>query len=773
MFEKLAQIALKFRVIVILVFVGITIFFAIQIPKAKIDTDLKSELPSNMPSRIRMDQIEKMFKGTEFVMITFTAKDSIFNKNTLKRVIKISKNLEKVVQVEKVTSLYTYKDLKAEDGSLIVEPLLKKVPRGNNGMLKLKDRIKNNDMIYKNIVSSDFKSTAIIAILKPNSDDEKILSSIDKILKKYPGNEKIEIGGVPVSRAVTSEYMKTDMRKFLPAGLLIMLIFLFFCFRSISGVLLPFIIVVMSIIVSVGIIPILGWKIQFVTIILPVILIAVANDYGIHVIAKYQENLIEYPKKDQNSLIKNIVESLGGPVIATGITTIAGLMSLMTHIIIPAKQLGILASVGVGFSLLASITFLPAVLSFLPKPELKTKDRKKHFLDKILENLSKFIKNNFVSILIGAIAITLIIGVGIAKLVVDTNPVNYFSKDTPIVKAYKLINKEFGGSTNLSIVAEGDIKDPVIMKKIDDLENMLSKRKSIGQVMSISKVIKQMNKVLHNGDENFYKIPNSRDTIAQYFLLYSMSGDSEDLEKLVDFDYKHALINARISTTSVNTFKKELKYIKAYIAKDPNTPFKIMGGYADIISELMDAIVSGQVISILLSLLLVAVIVGVLFKSFYAALFSVLPLSFAITILFGLMGYFNIELNIITAMLTSIMIGVGIDYTIHFLWRYRNERFNGKNSEDALYKTITTTGRGIVFNALSVIVGFVVLMLSKFLPVQFFGFLVVVSISTCLLVAMVLLPAICILFKPKFLEPSIDEEKLDITIPSKEAFENI
>ena len=143
----------------------------------------------------------------------------------------------------------------------------------------------------------------------------------------------------------------------------------------------------------------------------------------------------------------------------------------------------------------------------------------------------------------------------------------------------------------------------------------------------------------------------------------------------------------------------------------------------------------------------------ILFRSPIAGIIAAIPLALSILILFGLMGLFYIELNIATAILSSIMIGVGVDYTIHFLWRYREERKNGLDYVEAVKATLTTTGRGIIFNAFSVIVGFTVLLFSSFLPVQFFGFLVVVSILACLIGALVLVPALCLILKPKFLEP--------------------
>ena len=179
----------------------------------------------------------------------------------------------------------------------------------------------------------------------------------------------------------------------------------------------------------------------------------------------------------------------------------------------------------------------------------------------------------------------------------------------------------------------------------------------------------------------------------------------------------------------------------------------LIGGFGVVLSDFAHAVVNGQVLSLSLATILVAILLMLLFRSFTAGFISVIPLVFSIIVLFGLMGYFNIELNIATAMLSSIMIGVGVDYTIHFLWRYREERREGLDPVQAVKKTLTTTGRGIIFNALSVVVGFAALFFSSFLPVQFFGFLIVVSISACLIGALVLIPALCLVLKPKFLEP--------------------
>jgi len=175
--------------------------------------------------------------------------------------------------------------------------------------------------------------------------------------------------------------------------------------------------------------------------------------------------------------------------------------------------------------------------------------------------------------------------------------------------------------------------------------------------------------------------------------------------------------------------------------------------FGAILLELAIGVVNGQILSLILAILVVGALLMLLFRSPAAGAIAAIPLALSMAVLFGLMGFFGIELNIATALLSSIMIGVGVDYTIHYLWRYREERRRGKEPDYAVKITLTTTGRGIIFNALSVVIGFGVLMSSGFMPVRFFGFLIVVSILSCLIGALVLIPALCLVLRPRFLEP--------------------
>jgi len=614
-----------------------------------------------------------------------------------------------------------------------------------------------NDLVYGSVVSEDFSLTAVIALLKTDVSDNYMIGEINKLVEDNPGEEELIIGGLPYTRFHVAKNIQNDLRRLLPLGILIMLVFLFICFKQLRGVVLPFFVVIMSILVSMGLIPLLGWKIQVLTIVLPVMLIAIANDYGIHLIARYQEYNIEGNTYSKKELAKKIFSSLSKPVLLTGLTTMAGMLCLFGHFIVAARQLGILASFGILFALTASLLFIPALSSLLPKakPVIRANidDKKKPILERMLGFFGNVVSNRPKAIIAGALIFAAIASVGTLFVVIDTDPNKYFPRDHPIVYAADLVNNELGGAQNISVVYEGDIKDPGIMKKMDNMERELQKMPEVGNTTSIARAVRQMSRALNEEDEEFYDvIPSSRNAVAQYFELYSMSGDPDDFEKLVDFPYENAMITARLKTISTKKLNKIISQINEMVKNDEDV--RLVGGFGVILSEVAHRIVNGQFLSLALAIVVVGGLLMILFRSVTAGLISAIPLALSITILFGLMGIFHIELNMATAMLSSIMIGVGVDYTIHFLWRYRQERKNGLIPQKAVKKTLTTTGRGIVFNAFSVIIGFIALLFSGFMPVKFFGFLVVVSIFSCLIGALILIPALCLVLKPKFLEPN-------------------
>lgn len=753
--HRWADRVVRFRWVIIVLFLAVTAFFARQLPQAEINPEMKQMLPPGIESRINTERIDELFGGTEMLMVILKT-DDVLEPDTLGRVKSISRQMKRIKGVDKVLSLFELKNIKSEDGTMIIEPAVKHIPGSSAQREELRREIAANDIVFGSVVSEDFSLTAVIALLKADVNDEDIVGEMEALIDRNPGEEEVVLGGLPSIRARVTGDIKGDMQKFLPLGILIMLFFLYVCFRQLRGVVLPFLVVIMSILVAVGSISLLGWKIHIITIVLPVVLIAVANDYGIHMIARYQEHNVGDNPPSKKELAKEIFLNLGKPVVLTGLTTMAGFLCLLGHRIIPAQQLGVLAAIGILFALAASLLFIPAIISLLPRARSvltsPVKDCRRPMLERVLVFFAGFVSRKPRSIMLVALLGTLVVFIGVFFVNVDADPNNYYSQDSPVVYASSLINQNLGGAQSLSLVFSGDIKEPRLMKKMDSFEQELGAMPEIGYTTSIARVVRQMGRALNDAEEEGYdRIPDTREAVAQYFELYAMSGDPEDFEKMVDFPYENALMTLRINTTSTPKLRRVLERVEEIIGSDRDV--RMVGGFGMIISEIADLVVNGQFLSLGLAIFVVGILLMVLFRSVVAGLVSAIPLAFSIMALFGLMGYLGIELNIATAMLSSIMIGVGVDYTIHFLWRYREERQQGLSAHQAVEKTLTTTGRGIVFNAFSVIVGFVVLMVSSFLPVRFFGLLVVVSIFSCLGGALILIPSVCLVFKPKFLEP--------------------
>ncbi len=733
--------------------------FGLQIFRAEINPDLETFVPSSMASRINTQKIEEIFGGDELMIVLLKTGD-VLNEATLERLKSIRRELRKADEFDKILSLFDVKNIRSEYGALLVEPAITSIPRTPEARENVREQLRGNEMAYELVVSKDFTLTAIIVSVAPGYTDQEQVNRLNSILDDIPGDETVYLGGLPFIKAKVSEEMAREFKVLMIIGLCIMLVMLYLFFREFRGVLLPFMVVILAILFSMGLLPMIGWKMTIITLLLPIILIAIANDYGIHLMAKYQELNVEENLQSIGSISKDIFRSLRKPILYTGITTVAGLLCLLSHRMIPARQLGILAAAGISFALVLSLLLVPAILSLLGKsrPVLKKQGQSGHFLERLLKRTGNSVVSHPGRIILLSVLVTLASGTGIIWLKVDTNLESFFPRKHEVRTSAGLINNIFGGSQNISILVEGDIKDPDLLKRIDHYQDELKNHPNVGNVTSIATVIREISKAMNEpGDSLYDGIPATRNAIAQYLELYSMSGDPGDLEKLVDFDYMNAQILVRINNGSNASLKSVLTEIEELTRGDEN--ITRIGGSGLVAADLGDLVVRGQVISLVIALIIIIIVISLIFRSLEAGLISAVPLGLAMILLFGWMGYMGIRLDVATALLSSIMIGVGVDYTIHFLWRYRVEKQVGLKSAAAIKKTLLTTGRGITFNALSVVLGFSALPFSVFPTLRFFGFLVMISIIACLVGALVIIPALVLIFRPAFLEPGKANKK--------------
>ena len=388
--------------------------FGLQIFRAEINPDLESYVYEGMPSRINTKIIEEIFGGDEMILILFESGD-VLNQETLTRVKNINRELKKLEGIDETLSLFDAKRIKGEDGAMIVDPAVKRIPETEESREELRKELTGNKLVYKVLVSGDFTLTTIIATLDPEVLDEDIIAAIQELLDGNPGEETTYIGGLPYIKAKVAIEMAREFKLLMIIGLGIMLVMLYIFFREIRGVLLPFMVVILSILFCMGLMPMIGWKMSIITLLLPIMLIAIANDYGIHMMAKYQEYNIRGNNSSIGSMARSVYTSLKSPIFLTGVTTIAGILCLLSHKMIPARQLGIVAAAGIAFALILSLLFIPAALAVTgkSKPVLSDHPDRQRFLDKMLAKTARVVTVRPARIIAIAILVSLVSGSGI------------------------------------------------------------------------------------------------------------------------------------------------------------------------------------------------------------------------------------------------------------------------------------------------------------------------------------------------------------------------
>jgi hydrophobe/amphiphile efflux-3 (HAE3) family protein len=752
---KFEELIIKYRWPIISGCLLITAVMGIQLRNLQIDADPMALFPSSMPSRVNTIKIEKIFGSSDMLFFLFQT-DDVLSEKTLRRVQAISREFHKVKGIKEVLSLFDTKRIAGEGGAMIVEPAVKTIPATAAQREALRTELADNELASEIVVSKDFHFTAVIVTLNLDASKSDVYKMARKIVDAIPGDEKVFTGGVPAFQTMIMQNIVKDIFILVPAALLIILGVLFGFFGQLRGVLLPFSVILLSTVLGMGILPVMGWKLTIMSALCPIMVVAFSNNYGLYLVARYKELCAGPEERTGKELAAEVFKGLYNPILYSGITTMVGILGLLSHIIIPARQNGIAAASAIGFSLFVSLAGIPAVLSLLKVPKKKPAEIKKHswpLLDKSLLRASDSIVRRPKAILVVTAMIT-VIGILLAmRIKVDTNQENLFAKNHPISQSTRIINDHFGGSQNISILVEGDIKDPALLNKLERYKDTLQRLPGVGQVASIADVLRIMSKALNDkGEPGYDRIPQTRDAVAQYLELYAMSGKSEDFERLVDFNYEKAQLMVRINDGATPVVNDILRKIHALKKSDPE--ITMVGGYSAVFSEFANSIVKGQINSILFALVSITILVMVPFRSALAGLMASVPLIISIVLGFGIMGACGIRLDIATVIITSIVIGAGVDFTLQFLWKYRGLRQIGMDYRVAVRETMLTTGRAITFNALCVVAGFSALFLSSMPPLQMLALLFCVLTLACMAGSLVVIPAMCLVIKPKFLEPS-------------------
>jgi uncharacterized protein len=707
-------------------------WFVFEMAKnARMETDLDEYMPKEHPAFVYNDQAEAWFNIKDGILIAIENPDGIYNPHTLQKIKDITEAMQDMPEFEAadIISLFTADNIVGTEEGLDVKSFYKGVPQTEAKIAELKQNVSSNEMVQGRLVSDNNQVALVVASINDSVFSMEFYENILAFAHSYEGPESIYVAGVPIVEGTMAYLGPKDMKTMVPIVILVIVIILYAVLRSVRYTLATLFVVLFSTIWAFGLMSLLGIPIYAVTIMIPVMLIAIGVADGIHLYNHLDLFMQENEGATKVEAIKDMLKNMWKPVVMTSVTTAVGFISLLTSEVLPIKYFGLFTAFGVLAAMIFSLVLIPAVILVfgIKRKKIIHKDHNNHagfayrFAEKTLKHKVLVISVTTVLIFVSLY--------GTSKVWINSSFLENFERDSDIVLTDAFINKHFGGTSTINVILESEKNGVMIQsdiqKLMDEMQASVEKVETVGNSFSIADYVKRMNKVMNADKEAFNVIPEDNDLIAQYLLLYEMSGDPENLWKVIDYDYRKANITFQLKSDNSKELNNAIdaieKYRKSFEEKGVSINYAGSGYKALVFTGL---ILNGQIKSLILSVIIIILLLSLMFKKLSIGLIGSIPVILTALISFGLMGLLNIPLSTTTALISSIAIGIGIDYAVHFIDRYRINALETMDKLATTRETMYHSGRAIAFNAVVVILGFLVMLFSVFPPNRSLGALV-------------------------------------------------
>jgi predicted RND superfamily exporter protein len=866
--------------VIVGVIAAITVFFAAQLPKARMDNNLYSFLPENMRERIIARHFEKEYGEEIAVMVGLDRPyGTVFDRAFLSRIREFTEAVENIELVKDTNSIMATQYITSDSESIIVTDLVDENFSGTQEEIaELKRRLDSWEMYQGALVSDDLTSTQIVVTLNAALDESgssevvAVLMEIrDTAKEMFAGYAAVYTAGQPVVSATVTDTAMSDLTFLVPLVIVVLIGVLVLSFRRFSFVTLPLLTVIVAVIWAVGAMPLFGVTMTMLSVVLPIILIAVGSAYAIHVVSHYKDeiNSTTFTVEEHCAFVLDLTRKLLKPVFLAALTTFAGFISFCFTPLASMFDFGVFSSFGVMTAFAVAVTLVPAVLIIRGPRAAKLAAQKKRekklsfdFENELTGTMLAIAGKKTLVLVITALVIAVSV-IGASKVVVDNSMVEFFNDNTEVSRSDRFIREHFGGSTQIIVSVEADdtqtLLHPDVLVALDGLSAHLSNRvPMVGKVTGFTDMVKRMNQMFNvdespsgitagsaaasdnGGDFGFGDFgfedddggiaedrlsplaggadwsaepetfvasisPALPETPITFAMLNAAKGKQvnmsanelvRELERMTNYegysyyeipadparygkqskeelgqlvanylvllagDSDETMSNDPLEPTAIQTIiminsqwqkdtQKVIDVINDYAAANfPKNVKVLVGGGAAQEGALSVLVTNSQFISVFMSVFFVLLIVAISNKSLAAGLIAALPLSIAIIGNFAVMGFLGITLNMATAMIASLSVGIGIDYTIHFIEAFKREYEAGG---DYLRRTFATSGKAILINAVSVGAGFGVLGFSQFRLMAQFGGLTALSMGISAVVSLTVIPALLMTVKPKFI----------------------
>ena len=729
--------------IIVLVCLG-TLFFGNELKKLQIDADIVRSLPDDDVDARLLKKIGENF-GSNNMGVIILETDNIYQPSVIEHIQLITDTLSEISGISSVSSLTNIINIKGSDYGIEIGKLVDEyeLPETALEFEKLRNNILNNPMYKGSIVSEDETASLIVFNIENDANVNLIAKEVIEKTTALQIPEKLYYIGSPMLVTYISDLMRKDLTTLLPIAFLVIAIILLLSFRSVSGVILPLLIAVVSIVWSLGSMAFLGIKMSMISNNIPIIILAIGSAYTIHVINRVNKVRLEEQHSDT---IKTALVYVFIPIMLAALTTIIGFISFIFGSYLDMiVDFGIFTALGTLFACLLSIFFVPAILSVLNFKNNTSKLPKddSFITNYLLRPLHQLIANKPKTVLLIWL---LLIGFSVANLFSIRRSVDiqeYFKRDNPTRLAEQIMVEKFGGTKPIFVYFKGNMQSPAVLKKMLETSAYMEESPEVYTSMSIAKLIDEIN----------YNFTNSRTfpkEIEQIEQLWFLLDGNEVLPRFVNEELTEGIIISKFKSPDNKSKIEFAKYMNRFIAENSTEECQIQITGMPFVDITMDqSLINSQIGSIAIAVFFVIVLVGGILRSLKSGFFAAIPIIATIILLFGFMGLTGISLNIATVLVASVALGIGIDYAIHIISHFKTSFKKNNDVYAAVQESILVSGKAIIINVVSVSAGFLVLVFSDMVPLQYFGLLIALSMVSSCLGALTLLPSLLILMNKK------------------------
>ena len=816
-----------------------------MLPQISIDTDPENMLSQDAPARIFHNQIKTDFLMRDMIVVGLVSKSSVFTPETLTVIEHLTNDIllldgviaQDLMSLSVVDNIRQLTNEQGVNQGIVFEYLMKQAPTSSQASSEIQQAVKRLPMLNNTLVSGDDKAVAIYVPIVAKDQSyiiaEKIRALAGNIAAIKQENLAFHITGLPVAEDQFGYEMFVQMGVAAPLAGLAIFILLWYFFRNIVLIIAPMVVAMATVLIIMGSLIGLGFTVHIMSSMIAIFLMPIAVVDSVHILSEFADRF--KAGDDAKKTIKKVMGHLYKPMLFTSITSAVGFYSLMLTPIPPVKVFGAFIGTGILLAFVLTITYIPAYITRM-KPETLAKLQRaiqlmeeKGRLATVLAALGAFSVQRSKLILIAFIALFAISLVGINRIEINDNPVNWFKADHEIRLADKVLNEHFAGTydawlvfsntqqqqqsaldsfqqalvsandgatksvisqafeqwrTNtvadkpsffntelliqlddlrfsasnleqpwleqLYIISEQAVNaqqiftDPNMLNWLVKLQTAMVNKGDVGKVNSLSDIVRTVNRELNSGDDADFVIPNTSNGVAQTLLQFQSSHRPQDLWHFVSPDYQRTLLWLQMTSGDNQHMANIVTWLEDYIATNPppiNVKHQWAGkSYLNVVWQ--DAMVSGMIDSLMSSFVMVFLMMVILFRSIKYGLLAMLPLTFTITMIYGLVGWFGKAYDMPIAVLSALTLGLSIDFAIHFIQRIRELEIEQRSLSRALMAMFQEPSRAIARNAIVIAIGFTPLLLSPLMPYITVGFFLASIMILSALVTLVLLPAL-------------------------------